>query len=46
MTEIDVEQYATCTLDTHDLVSGQELLIAYFPEAGVVTANGSSASRQ
>jgi len=45
MTENDVEQYATCTLHTHDLVGGQELLIAYFPEAGVVTVNGSSVTR-
>lgn len=45
MTENDVEQYATRTLHTHDLVGGEELLIAYFPEAGVVTVNGSSVTR-
>ncbi len=38
-------QYATRTLATHDLVTGEELAIAYFPRAGVVTINGYSVSR-
>ena len=45
MIENDDEQNATRTLHTHDLVGGEELLIAYFPEAGVVTVNGSSVTR-
>ncbi len=45
MTENDDKQCATRTLHTQDLVGGEELLIAYFPEAGVVTVNGSSVTR-
>ena len=45
MTEISDGQYATRTQGTHDLLSGEELLIAYFPEAGVVTINGHSVTR-
>ncbi len=36
---------ATRTLHTRDLVSGDELFIAYFPRAGVVTINGYSVTR-
>jgi len=36
---------ATRTLHTFDLVSGDELSIAYFPRAGVVTINGYSVTR-
>lgn len=45
MNENNNEQYATRTLHTHDLVNGEELLIAYFPEAGVVTINTYSVTR-
>ncbi len=45
MTKNNNEQYATKTLRAHDLVSGQELLVAFFPEAGVVTINGWSVTR-
>jgi hypothetical protein len=33
------------TLHTHDLLSGEQLWIAYFPTAGVVTINGYSVTR-
>ena len=33
------------TVTTRDLVSGEELLIAYFPNSGVVTVNGYSVTR-
>ncbi len=33
------------TLHTHDLLSDEELWIAYFPIAGVVTINGYSVTR-
>ncbi len=45
MTENINEEYATRTLHTRDLLSGEELVIAYFPKAGVVTINGYSVTR-
>ena len=39
------EQNRPRTLRTHDLVTGEELLIAYYPNAGVVTVNGYSVTR-
>lgn len=33
------------TVTTRDLLSGEELLIAYFPNSGVVTVNGFSVIR-
>jgi len=36
---------ATRTLQTRDLVSGEDLVIVYFPKAGVVTINGYSVTR-
>ena len=33
------------TVSTRDLVTGDELLFAYFPEAGVITVNGFSVTR-
>ena len=33
------------TVTTRDPLSGEELLIAYFPKAGVVTINGYSVTR-
>ena len=45
MTDNNNSQYATRDIRTHDLVTGEELLIAYFPEAGVVTINGYSVTR-
>jgi hypothetical protein len=45
MSDNNNKQYATRTLHTHDLETGKELLIAYFPEAGVVTINGYSVTR-
>ena len=45
MNENNNEQYATRTLLIHDFVSGEDLLIAYFPEADGVTINGSSVTR-
>jgi len=35
----------TRTASTRDLVTGDELLFAYFPEAGVITVNGFSVTR-
>ncbi len=35
----------TCTVSTWDLITGDELLLAYFPEAGVITVNGFSVTR-
>ncbi len=35
----------THTISTRDLVTGEELLFAYFPEAGVITVNGFSVTR-
>jgi len=32
-------------LRTHDLVSGEALLLVYFPKAGAITINGSSVTR-
>ncbi len=33
------------TVTTRDLVTGDELLLAYFPEAGIFTVNGFSVTR-
>ena len=40
MTNNHGKQDTTRILRTHDLKSGEKLLMAYFPEAGVVTING------
>ncbi len=45
MNENNNEQNKPQTLPTHDLVTGEELLITYFPNAGVVTVNGYSVTR-
>ena len=45
MTDNGDVRYATRILNTHDLVSGEEVVIAYFPKAGVVTVNGYSVTR-
>ena len=39
------KQYAARTAHTYDLESGEQLLVTYFPVAGVVTINGHSVSR-
>ncbi len=45
MTDDNGSQFAQRDMRTHDLVSGKELLIVYFPRAGVVTINGYSVTR-
>ena len=45
MTDNGDVRYATRTLQTRDLSSGEELSIAYFPKAGIVTINGYSVTR-
>lgn len=45
MTDNGGERTDTRILNTHDLVSGEEVVIAYFPKAGVVTVNGYSVTR-
>jgi hypothetical protein len=45
MNENSNEQNKPRTQRTHDLVSGEELLVVYFPNAGVVTVNGYSVTR-
>ncbi len=45
MNENNNEQNKPQTLPTHDLVTGEELLITYFPNAGVVTVNGYAVTR-
>ena len=38
-------QFATQYVRTHDLVTGEELLIIYFPKEGDMTINGYSVTR-
>ncbi len=38
-------QYASRDIRTYDLVTGEELMITFFPRAGVVTINGYSVNR-
>ena len=45
MTDNGGGRQVTRMIRTHDLVSGDELLIVYFPRAGVVTINGYSVTR-
>ncbi len=45
MSDNNNKQYAARTVHTYDLVSGDELLFACFPVAGVVTINGYSVAR-
>ena len=40
-----ISQYATRDIRTHDLSTGEELLIVYFPEAAVFTINGYPVAR-
>ena len=45
MSDNNGSQFATRDIRTHDLVTGEELMIAFFPRAGVVTINGYSVNR-
>lgn len=40
-----ITQYATRYIRTHDLSTGQELLIIYFPEAALFAINGHAVAR-
>lgn len=39
MADNNGSQFATRDIRTHDLVTGEELMITFFPRAGVVTIN-------
>jgi len=45
MADNNGSQFATRDMRTHDLVTGEELMITFFPRAGVVTINGYSVNR-
>ena len=45
MTDNSNTQSASRMLRTHDLVSGEELSMVYYPEAGEVSINGDSVTR-
>lgn len=45
MTDNNNTQYATQMLRTRDLESGEELLIVYYPRAGVVIIDGYRVAR-
>ncbi len=45
MTGNNGSQFAPRDMRTHDLVNGEELMITFFPRAGVVTINGYSVIR-
>ena len=45
MTDNNDSQFAARDMRTHDLVTGEELMITFFPKAGVVTINGYSVKR-
>ena len=45
MSDNNGSQFATRDIRTRDLVTGEELMIAFFPRAGVVTINGYSVNR-
>ena len=45
MTDNNGSQFATRDIRTHDLLTGEELKITFFPRAGVVTINGYSVNR-
>ena len=45
MSDTYSKQIAARTVHTYDLESGEELLVAYFPVAGIVTINGFSVTR-
>ena len=45
MVDNNGSQFATQDIRTHDLVTGEELMITFFPRAGVVTINGYSVNR-
>ena len=45
MTGTSKTQYASRDIRTHDLVTGEELLIVYFPKVDAITINGYSVTR-
>jgi hypothetical protein len=45
MTDNNGSQFATRDIRTHDLVTGEELLIVYFPRVNAITINGYSVTR-
>ena len=45
MTSTSNAQYASRDIRTHDLVTGEELLIVYFPRVDAITINGYSVTR-
>ncbi len=45
MTGTSNTQYASRDIRTHDLVTGEELLIVYFPKVDAITINGYSVTR-
>ncbi len=45
VTDINDTLYDVRDIRTHDIVTGEELLIVYFPREGVVTINGYTVSR-
>ncbi len=45
MTDNNDTLYDVRDIRTHDIVTGEELLIVYFPRSGVVTINGYTVSR-
>jgi len=45
MADNNGSQFATRDVRTHDLVTGEKLMITFFPQAGVVTINGYSVNR-
>ncbi len=45
MTDNNDTLYDVRDIRTHDIVTGEELLIVYFPRVGVVTINGYTVSR-
>ena len=45
MTDNSDTLYDVRDIRTHDIVTGEQLLIVYFPKAGVVTINGYTVTR-
>jgi len=45
MTSTNYTQYASRDIRTHDLVTGEELFIVYYPKVDAITINGYAVTR-